>query len=288
MADPELVRIVPRERVDQLGEGPLWSPTRNALFWVDILGCKLHRLALADDATTSWDLPEMIGWVIERQRGAGFIVGLKSGFAQLDLDPFSVTSLAVPGDHPPHNRFNDAKADARGRIFAGSMPMAIDQASGCLYRLDPDGSVTTLDTGYTVANGPAIHPSGSFMYHTDSVAGRIYRFDIMDDGSLGPRALFRQFAEGEGKPDGMTFDSEGGLWVAHWGAGRIGRYSPDGRLDVYVDLPASQVSSCCFAGVGLDRMFVTSAAVDVEEEHGGALFEIASGYKGLAPYRFGG
>lgn len=281
-------RLVPRDRVDTLGEGPLWSPSQGALFWVDIIGRRLNRLMLADGAVASWECPEMIGWVIERREGPGFIAGLQSGFARAELEPFSVTMLAVPESHPPHNRFNDAKADARGRIFAGTMPMAIDQPSGCFYRLDPDGTVTCLDTGYTVANGPAIHPDGRFLLHTDSVLGRIYRFDIRDDGSLGPRTLFRQFAAGEGKPDGMTFDADGGLWVAQWGAGRVGRYAPGGRLDDVVELPASQVTSCCFAGEGLDRMFVTSAADGVEEEFGGALFEVDVGRRGVLPERFGG
>ena len=281
-------RIIPRDRRDLLGEGPLWSPSGNALFWVDIIGKRLNRLGLADEAVTEWPMPEMIGWVIERRSAPGLIAGLRSGLARVDLDPLSVTHLVAPPDHPPHNRLNDAKADARGRIFAGSMPTAIDQPSGCLYRFDPDGSACTLDTGYTVANGPAISPDGRFMYHTDSVSGRIFRFDIDADGNLGPRTLFRQFNPAEGKPDGMTFDTDGGLWVALWGAGRIARVTPDGRIEQAIDLPASQISSCTFAGPGLDRMFVTSAAVDVDEAHGGALFEVETGRKGLAPHCFGG
>jgi xylono-1,5-lactonase len=281
-------RVIARDSKDQLGEGPLWSPSRNALFWVDIIGQRLNRLALTDNSLAEWPMPEMIGWVIERQSGSGVIAGLRSGLARIDLDPLSVTPLMAPPDHPLHNRLNDGKADARGRIFAGSMPIAIDQPSGCFYRFDPDGAIVTLDTGYTVANGPAISPDGDFLYHTESVSGRIFRFDVDAAGNLGPRSLFRQFEAAEGKPDGMTFDREGGLWVALWGAGRIVRLLPDGRFDQAIDLPASQISSCTFAGPGLDRMFVTSAGVDVDEPHGGALFEVATGRTGLAPYRFGG
>ena len=281
------LRVIPRDRADLLGEGPLWSPSQNALFWVDIIGQRLNRLAFADETITEWAIPEMIGWVVERQSGQGLIAGLRSGMARVDLDPLSVTHLVAPPDHPLHNRLNDAKADARGRIFAGSMPTAVDQPSGCLYRFDPDGTAVTLDTGYTVANGPAISPDGDFLY-TESVSGRIFRFDIDVDGNIGPRILFRQFDPADGKPDGMTFDSDGGLWVALWGAGRIARLRPDGCIDQAIDLPASQISSCTFAGPGLDRMFVTSAAVDVDEPHGGALFEVATGRTGFAAFCFGG
>ena len=282
------MRIIPRDRCDRLGEGPIWSPTEQALFWVDILGQRLNRLRLADDSVTSWALPEMTGWVIERRAAPGFVAGTKAGIATLTLDPVTVTLLAAPEPDLPLNRLNDAKADAAGRLYFGTMPMACDTPTGSLYRYDPDSTLTRLDSGYSVANGPAISTDGSTLFHTDSVAGRIYRFAVHPDGSLGPRALFRQFGRGEGSPDGMTFDAQGGLWVACWGAGRVVRLLPDASIDAVIALPASQTSSVCFAGDRLDRMFVTSASDGVEEAAGGALFEVTSGRTGLPAHKFAG
>jgi sugar lactone lactonase YvrE len=282
------VRIVPRDRVDRLGEGPLWAPDHNALFWVDVTGRRLNRLALADDTVTSWDMPEMIGWVIERRQRPGFIAGLQGGIAELRLDPLRITRLVAPEPALPLNRLNDAKADARGRIFFGTMPLTCDTPTGSFYRFDPDGTLTLLDSDYTVTNGPAISPDGAWLFHTDSVPARIYRFPILPDGSLGPRQLFRQFGAGEGHPDGMTFDSDGGLWVACWGAGCVVRLTQDGTIDTRIAVPASQSSSCAFAGAGLDRMFVTSSSDGVDEPHAGALFEVATGRTGLVPLRFAG
>jgi sugar lactone lactonase YvrE len=282
------VRIIQRDRVDRLGEGPLWVPDQNALFWVDVTGKRLNRLALADAAVTGWDMPEMIGWVIERRQRPGFIAGLQGGIAELRLDPLRITPLVAPEPSLPLNRLNDAKADARGRIFAGTMPIACDAPTGSLYRFDPDGSLTLVDSDYTVTNGPAISPDGAWLFHTDSVARQIYRFEILADGSLGPRSLFRQFGRGEGHPDGMTFDTDGGLWVACWGAGCIVRLTPDGEIDTRIAVPASQASSVAFAGAGLDRMFVTSSADGVDEPHGGALFEVTTGRTGFVPLRFAG
>ncbi|KPF62176.1 gluconolaconase [alpha proteobacterium AAP81b] len=279
------LRIIPRADRDRLGEGPLWSQRAGALFWVDILGQKLHRLA--GEALTSWDLPEMTGWVIEREAG-GFIAGMRSGFHSLDLDPFAIAAFAIPGDHPETNRFNDAKADARGRIFAGTMATAKDAPSGCLYRLDPGGGVTRVDHGYTIANGPAISPDGRTLLHTDSAARRIWRFAIGDDGDLGDRTLFRELTGDEGYPDGMTFDANGDLWLAQWGAGCVGRYTMDGVCRQRIALPASQISSCTFGGEGLDRLFVTSASDGVDEPHAGALFEVDPGVHGLPALRFAG
>jgi sugar lactone lactonase YvrE len=280
--------VVERGERDQLGEGPLWSVRDNALYWVDILGKRLHRLSLSDGAIESWTMPEMLGWIIERAGGSGFIAGLRSGFAELDLDPFSIRLIGSPEPERPGNRLNDAKADSAGRIYAGSMPIGADQPSGALYRLDPDRRITRLDDGYIVSNGPAFSRNGRAMYHTDSVRRHIYSFPVRDDGSLGSRTTFLQFEADWGSPDGMTVDAEDCLWVAHWGGARISRFTPDGKLERSISLPASQISSCTFAGPNLDRMFVTSAAIEREHEPlAGALFEVDPGVKGLAPNRFG-
>ena len=145
-----------------------------------------------------------------------------------------------------------------------------------------------VEDDYTIPNGPAIAPDGSFMFHTDTALGSIFRYDILPDGSLGPRSVFVRFEEEWGHPDGMTLDAEGGLWVACWGGSRVIRFTPDGRYDRSLPLPASQITNCCFGGEGLDRLFVTSAGDGVDEEHGGKLFELDPGVKGLAPHRYRG
>jgi xylono-1,5-lactonase len=283
------VRVIARAKPDLLGEGPLWSPRENALFWVDIVGRRLHRLMLSDEAITSWDMPEMIGWVIERETQPGFIAGFQSGFAELSLEPFGINAIVDPEPHRPRNRLNDAKADAHGRIWAGSMPIEADRPEGALYRFDVDRCFTQVDSGYTIANGPALSPDERFLYHTDSALKLIYRFRLQPDGTLSDRRPFIVFEPQWGKPDGMTVDRAGGLWVAHWGGSRVSRFHDDGRLDCSIFLPASQITSCAFAGADLDRMFVTSAAQGAEDEpHGGQLFEVQTLQRGFVPNRFKG
>lgn len=282
------MRIIPCARRDLLGEGPLWSDREKALYWVDIVGQRVSRLMLDGNRVDSWDIPEMIGWVIERRDAPGFVVGLRSGFAYLSLDPFRIDPIADPQPDLPGNRMNDAKADAAGRLWAGTMPLDGEAPTGGLYRLDPDGRVATMDRGYRIANGPAISPDGRWLIHTDSALRKLYRFALHVDGTLGPREDFLRFRDAWGTPDGMTFDAEGGLWIACWGGSQVARFAPDGVLDRVIRLPASQITSCTFAGEALDRMFVTSAAIGVDEPEGGALFEVDPGCQGLAPMRFAG
>lgn len=281
-------RIIEGSGRSQLGEGPLWSPRDNAVYWVDILGQKLRRLSLTDGSVTNWGMPEPIGWVIERRSAPGFIAGFASGFAELTLDPVTIIPIGDPEPDLPGNRMNDAKADPIGRIWAGTMAADCEGMAGSFYRLDPDRRWTRVDGPYGIANGPAISSDGRTIYHTDTKLSSIYRFDVLDDGMLGPRNVHIRFEQDWGTPDGMTLDADGGLWVAHWGGSRVSRFTPDGELDRSIALPASQITSCTFAGENLDRMFVTSAADGVDEPHGGALFEVDPGFRGLPTLMFGG
>ena len=276
-----------------LGEGPLWSARDNAVYWVDIKGQFLHRYSLADESKKSWPMPERIGWVIERRDQPGFVAGFKSGFAFLTLDPVKITPIGNPDSAHPGNRLNDAKADAQGLIWAGSMDDSEVVASGSLFRLAANLKWQTVDTGYRIANGPAFNSDCRRMYHTDSALQRIYVFDV-NDGALSNKRVFIQLKAGEGYPDGMTVDAQDHLWVAHWGGSRVGRFRPDGRFDRAIALPASQITSCVFAGAALDRMFVTSAAIGLGDAQlageplAGSLFEVDPGCTGLPARQFGG
>jgi sugar lactone lactonase YvrE len=281
------VRAIARERRDVLGEGLLWSAREGAVYWVDILSRRLNRLTLADEAVASWEMPDVIGWVIERQDAPGFIAGLGKRFVRLSLDPLTIEDLAAP-DEPEGNRVNDAKADAAGRIWAGTMPFGCDKPSGAVYRIDPDGTAAVVARDFTIPNGPAMPAEPGYMLQTDTDLGTVFRYPVNDDGSLGERSVFVRFEAGWGSPDGMTFDADGGLWVACWGGSAVRRFSPDGKFDRLIELPASQITNVCFAGEGLDRMFVTSAAEDVDEPQAGCLFEVDPGCRGREPYRYRG
>ncbi len=156
---------------------------------------------------------------------------------ELTLDPFVIKTRCELETDKPGNRLNDAKVDPQGRVWFGSMHDAEKENSGGFYRLDPDFSVHQVDRGYICANGPTFSPDGAIVYHTDSNAREIYRFDVRPDGSLAGKRVFARFAEEEGYPDGMTTDREGCLWVAHWGGSRITRFRPDGTRDRVNSLP---------------------------------------------------
>lgn len=273
---------------DVLGEGALWCPRDRAFYWVDILAPALNRLTLATGTIERWDMPEPLGWVVTSAQG-GLVGGFRSGIATISLDPFEIGPRKALEAHLPGNRMNDGKTDASGAIWCGTMDMSETQASGALYRISPQGEVRMVDIGYLVPNGPAFSHCGQWMYHTDSGRRLIYRF-ALDDGQVRKDRVFVEFGEGDGYPDGMTTDSEGFVWVAHWDGGRITRFAPDGSRDRSIELPARRITNIAFAGDRLDRMFVTSAATGLDpSEFDGALFEVdCGGATGNAPVPFAG
>lgn len=277
----------------RLGEGPLWCPERGEagqLLFVDILGARLLAFDPARSETRDWPLDEACCWLAPRDDGDGFLAGLRSRLVHLRLEasgPRVVSAWPTPDDEPAGNRFNDAKVDPAGRLWFGSMDDAAVEASGALYCLE-GGRLRRLDTGYRVANGPAIAPDGRTLYHGDTPRRVIHAFDLAADGSLANRREHIRFGETQGFPDGMACDAEGGLWVAHWEGGRVSRFAPDGRLDETLPLPASRVTSCAFGGPELDTLYITTAAEQRDAEGlAGGLFRVSPGVRGLpaTPFR---
>lgn len=290
MVDGAKVECVWQGRA-RLGEGPLWCPGQGKagqLLFVDILGRMLHVHDHASGRTRRWSLDEACCWLVPRADGDGFIAGLASRLVHLRLaeDGPSIVGDWMTPDEPAGNRFNDAVVDDRGRLWFGSMSDLGEPGRGALYCLDGVG-LRRLDRGYGVANGPAVSPDGTTLYHSDTAAGIVYAFDLSAEGELSGKREHLRFSGSQGHPDGMTCDVEGGLWIAHWGGGRVSRFLPDGSLDETLILPASRVTSCTFGGPELDQLFITTAADGRDQEAlAGSLFRVAPGFRGLASPAF--
>lgn len=269
-----------------LGEGAYWSDDENCLYWVDIKGQLLHRLDPVTGGHQFWPQPEPICWVTQTATGK-MLAGFAGGLYWLEPEKGIRQPLLSLTHEPAHNRLNDAKTDRHGRLWFGSMDNQEAQPTGSLYRLR-QAQALLMDSGYVVSNGPAFSPDGRYLYHASSTERRVYRFTLTEDCELSGKQVFTQFNEEMGYPDGMTVDVEGGLWVAQWGGGGICRFHPDGRLDRRIPLPAPQVTSLAFGGENLDRLFVTTAHIGMNEQqkvqhpNAGCLFELQVGVKGLA------
>lgn len=239
-----------------LGEGPLWWD--GAVWFTDIKQKKIHRFDPATGAQKSWPAPSQTGFLAPR-KGGHFIAGTKTGL--MDFDPASGAFALLREVEPqrPTNRLNDGAADSQGRLWFGSMDDDEQQPTGQLYCFDR-GHLRPMDSGYVITNGPAFSPDGRVLYHTDTVARRIYAFDLGRDGTLSNKRLFVEIEEGAGYPDGPTVDSEGCLWTGLFAGWGVRRYSPEGRLVQTVTFPVANITKIAFGGEDLTTAFATTAA----------------------------
>lgn len=241
-----------------LGEGPLWSPAESALYWIDIAGRRLHRLGEGEPEPRSWDLPAKPGCLALRERG-GILVALATGVHAFDAESGAATLVVDPEPDRPGNRLNDGAADVAGRFWVGSMDDAeVSSDAGSLYRIDPDGTVTTALTGLGISNGIGWSPDWATMYHTDSSTRtiRAYDYDAATGAISGGRTLV---TDDDCSPDGLTVDADGYVWSAKWNGWRVVRYDPAGGIDRVLPMPVQRPSAVAFGGPELDRLYVTSA-----------------------------
>jgi sugar lactone lactonase YvrE len=250
-----------------LGEGPAWDARDASVYWVDIKGRLIHRYRPADGDRCSWTVPEMIGCLIPEAEGGAFIAALQSGFARLTLSNSGEAHLdpiADPEPDRPGNRFNDGKRAPDGSVWAGTMDDAEIDASGSWWRLDAEGGVTSLDTGFKVTNGPAFDAAEGQVYLTDSARQIIYRAPLIDQGAgLGEKSVFAQFSPEQGYPDGMTVGPDRRLWVAFWDGGCVRRLSLDGLIEDEIAMPVARPTSIAFNGSGTEA-YITSASIGLD------------------------
>ena len=288
----EVVRV--GETADILGEGPLWDVAEQALYWVDISGCLIHRLDWQTGERRDWGVPGAIGSMALRA-GGGAVIALETGFHLFDFESGQATPIMDPEADEPRTRFNDGKVDRQGRFLCGSMARAIGtQGLGSLYRLDPDLSLSKLADDIAVSNGPCFSPDGGTFYFADSTRLVIYAYDYdQGRGAIANRRVFVDFAALDTAPDGATVDAEGNLWSALVRSGQLGCFAPDGRLLRRIEVPCAMPSSVMFGGPDLDVLYVTSIRDSGNRtafgEHDGGLFAVTGlAARGLAEPRFAG
>lgn len=275
-----------------LGEGPMWHASSRTLFWVDVLRPAVFRLDPAIGQVGAWRCPDLVACAIPTS-GGRVLAACGKRFMLLDTGTGALEQWGEVEHDMPDNRINEAKVDRRGRVFAGTTRRWSSNADGALYRLEQGGRITQVADGFVCVNGMGWSPDRRTMYVTDSPIRAIWAYDFDDaSGDVGERRLFLKLPEDDGLPDGLTVDTEGGVWSAVWGGSRIVRYAPDGSIIDTITMPVARPSSCTFGGTDLTTLYVTTACTDLPAEQwiagplAGALFAVETGVEGYADALF--
>lgn len=254
-----------------LGEGILWCERRHVLYWTDILAAELWRHDPASGHTHTWSLPAPLGCLALGEDGR-LLLGLAKGLhasdveAQLGARTLAMTKLADVDTDEPMTRINDGRADRHGGFVFGTKSEHADlRPVGRFHQYTATHGLRELALPRAaIPNSICFDAAGTRLYFCDSVTPRILqcRYDAAS-ATVSDIEVFVELDASGAVPDGSIVDDEGALWNAQWGAGRVVRYLPDGRLDRIVHVPAPQPSCCVLRE---DTLYVTSARVGLDAE----------------------
>ena len=245
-------------RACELGEGPLWHPLREQLFWFDILNRTLHS------QTQSWAFPEVVsaaGWISEHE----LLIASESGLSRFNLVTGESVQVAQAGTSA--TRSNDGRADRQGGFWFGTMGKTAQKAAGAIWRWHR-GELRQLFPGITIPNSICFTPDGSAAHFSDTAAGLVMKVELDPEGwPLGKPQVWLDLDRAGLNPDGAVIDAEGRFWNAQWGAGRVAAYAPDGSFLQAIETPGAPQSSCpAFGSADLSTLFVTTALEHMDAE----------------------
>lgn len=279
---------------NKLGETPIWSPEEDALYWVDWGGRPTCRLELETKRFSSYPAGPAVT-ALARRAGGGWVAIAQDGLYGWDPSANTYQPIAGPPEpDKPHICYNDGAVDRQGRLLVGTVDMDDPfRPEGGLFRLDADGTLHKLDSGYATANGIGFSPDGGTVYVADQRHNQIIVLDYdTKHGTVSNRRLFATIPTEEGMPDGLVVDAEGYVWNGHWAGSRLTRYDPDDKIERQIQFPVEHVISFAFGGKGLDELFVTTAWWGYSDEDrkrspwAGDLFSVKTGVTGLVEPAF--
>ncbi len=280
----------------ELGEGAIWDDRAGVLYWVNIAGRTLNRFDPATGRNTSVDIGEQVTTVVPLEDEVNVIVGLENSVAVINPENGErLVSVPVEEDMP-ENRSNDGKCGPNGHFYIGTMSTVRRTGSASLYRVAPDYTVEPCFGGVTVSNGIVWSPDETKVYYIDTSSRGI---DVIDynatTGALTNRRQLIAVPPEYGKPDGMTIDTEGRLWVAMFHGAGVTVWDPGtAELVRKVDIPAKNVTSVTFGGQDMSTLYATTAAIGLSPDDQtrypatGAVFAIKTNTSGRPVYRFAG
>ncbi|MBN1543623.1 SMP-30/gluconolactonase/LRE family protein [candidate division KSB1 bacterium] len=259
-------------------EGPAWDG-RNTLY---VSNCKSDWLGrIVDGHSKVW---------IQRQDPPaafhttnGLTVGRDGSVYACDFGLGAVLRLTAEGKSEiyaagyqgqPFRRPNDLAFDPQGHLyFTDPHTYGSENPDGIVYRVSrADQNVQPVATGLDFPNGLAFSADGKRLYVCESGRERIVFFDVTADGALENRHVFVELPGGD--PDGINFDVNGNLYVAHFGGGAVIVIAPDGTILRRIPTPGKKPSNVEFGGRERKTLFLT-------EDETNAVYSLAVHAAGL-------
>lgn len=278
-----------------LGEGITYSNLDENLFWLDISNkSKLYKLNLSSNKNFVYDLPEIVTATSIKSTNE-LVLTSNNGINLFNTKTNIFKKQIGLEDNQLQTRSNDGASDALGRLWFGTMQnnfdingnsIPITRNMGKLYKVDINKQVTVMEDDLGIPNTFVWSPDNSKFYFTDTLTGTIKSYDFnLQTGTLTNKQNFINIDRG--LPDGSTIDTDGCLWNCRWGGSCIVRFTPDGKIDQFIEMPVQNVTNCVFGGSDMKTLFITTASNedDGRTDMDGDLFAINLQYQGIEDHK---
>jgi sugar lactone lactonase YvrE len=262
-------------RVCTLGEGPLWHPLRDQLFWFDILNRRL--LSHDKGVQQEWCFDDMVsaaGWINRDE----LLIASERALFRFNIETGGKTHVTGLDHETAGTRSNDGRTDPQGGFWIGTMGKNAEPGAGAIWRFYR-GEMRKIFPHITIPNAICFPPDGRTACFADTVTGRVMRVGLDATGwPVGQPETFLNLAAEGLNPDGALFDASGMMWLAEWGASRVAAYATDGSRVRTIAFDAPHVS-CPALGQG--TLYCTTAlqgmdaAARAAHPHAGMTFAAA-------------
>jgi sugar lactone lactonase YvrE len=273
---------------DEIGEAATWLDSRKMLLWTDIPNGIVHFYDFQKKYCFETQLDGIVSSIIPiKNNPEEVFLTMQNELVRFHLNKKSIEKV-FEFNNPNEIRANDSKASPEGRLWIGMMNVKKHDKTGSLWSLDSNLTLKKVLDNQCIPNGIVWNKSGDRMYYADS--GRRCIEEYAYDSESGKIQFVREVISVPneyGVPDGMTTDSEGNLWVAHWGG--FGVYvwdSLNGKLLDKIEIPVPNVASCTFGGENNQILLVTTARSGLTKNElskyplSGSLFFVKTDVKG--------
>jgi sugar lactone lactonase YvrE len=276
------------------GEGPVWCPIEEKFYFVDLLKGTYFKVDYKTEEVEHFEVGQPLGVMALREKG-GIVVAVRDGFGFFDEETGNLELIAdSPEFEVEETRMNDGAVDPAGRFLAATMTYDGSKSIGNLYALEEEGRYQHLEKELILSNGMGWSPDNSKFYLIDTHAHVMYAYDYnIETGEISNRSIFIQWSKNE-YPDGMAIDSEGGFWVAIWGAGKVSHFNAEGEFLEDFLVPVAHTTSCCFGGPDLTTLLITTSNLPLTAEEksanplAGRIFKLETNTKGQIQRRYKG
>jgi sugar lactone lactonase YvrE len=164
-------------------------------------------------------------------------------------------AITVFAHEPTMNQPNDLAIMANDILLVSDPNWA--GSWGQIWRIDPTGQVTLLETGMGTTNGIEVSPDERTLYVNETVQRRVWAYDLSPSGEISNKRLFHQFPDHW--LDGMRCDVQGNLYITRWGKGVIAKLSAVGELVLEIPLTGKRCTNIAFGGADGCTAYVTVA-----------------------------